>query len=85
MSYCTLKTFDEVFGTDYDNGLWKPKAGDLVAVSDNKYKWYLGIFFGMNEEKDGYGVTECEGNKPQAYWKYCEPATKRFPELRRIT
>ena len=55
---------------------WKPKEGELVAVSDDKEHWYSDVFI---READGlFSARHCPQSTVYNLWKYCEPLRNHF-------
>ena len=64
--------------TDSPKPKWKPKAGELVAVTDNlENSWKARRFKRWATEETPICIDEWEEDCEEV-WKYCEPLRKHF-------
>lgn len=59
---------------------WQPKPGELVAVSDDKKKWFAQVFISKirGREEGAYESSDTHDSSQPAYWQYCEPLRNHF-------
>ena len=59
---------------------WQPKPGELVAVSDDKKKWFAQVFISkIRGRKEGaYESSDTHDSSQPTYWQYCEPLNEHF-------
>lgn len=59
---------------------WQPKPGELVAVSDDKKKWFAQVFISKirGREEGAYESSDTHDLSQPSYWQYCEPLHKHF-------
>lgn len=66
---------EHLLGTsDNQEKKWTPKKGEVVAVSDNGFRWRVRIVKDTNV--DSYPCIDTDGN----YWLHCAPLKEHFPE-----
>lgn len=59
---------------------WHPRLGELVAVSDDKEKWFAQVFISKirGREEGAYESSDTHDSSQPAYWQYCEPLYNHF-------
>jgi hypothetical protein len=71
---------EDLVGTS--ESAWKPKTGELVAMSDGLNKWVARIFVGMGETVGPslyLGLdSESDNLDRAAYYSFCEPLKHHF-------
>ncbi len=66
--------------TDSPKPQWKPKGGDLVAVSDSGKEWFAQVFVKHEKgrEEGEYITSDVHDCTQPSFWEYCEPIRKHF-------